>query len=52
MSLSQKNDSKVWNSEPNVRHQTEAVRGHLVCTSDHKTMHDDGVETEKLKTKS
>ena len=43
-----KNDSIVWNSEPNVRYQTETVRGHLVCTSDHKTMHVDGVETERL----
>ena len=34
--------------QPNVRYQTETVQGHLVCTSDHKTMHGDGVETEKL----
>ena len=34
--------------EPNVRYQTETMQGHLVCTSDHKTMHGDGVETEKL----
>ena len=47
-----KNDSKIWNSEHNVRCQTETMQGHLVCTSDHKTMHGDGVETEKLKSKS
>ena len=28
------------------------MQGHLVCTSDHKTMHDDGVGTEKCKRKS
>ena len=44
-----KNDSKVWNSGLNVRYETETVQGHLVCTLDHKTMHGDGVGTEKLR---
>ena len=47
-----KNDSKVWNSELNVRYQTKTVQGHLVCTSNHKTIHGDGVGTEKRKRKS
>ena len=47
-----KNDSNVWNSEPKVRYRTETVRGHLVCTSDHKTTHGHGVESEELKRKS
>ena len=47
-----KNNSKVWNPESNVGYRTETMQGHLVCTSDNKTMHGNGVETKKLKRKS
>ena len=47
-----KNDSKVWKSGPNVKHRTKTMQGCIVCTSDHKTMHDDGLDTEKPKRKS
>lgn len=42
------NDSKVWNSEPNIRYRTETVRGHLTI-SEEKSMHKDAVTIELMK---
>lgn len=43
------NDLKVWNSEPNVRYQTETVKGHFAASSNVQTMHGIAVTTKKMK---
>ena len=47
--LQPSNNSKVLNSEASIPFRTEVVRDHFMKSRDLKTMHDDGISTEKIR---